>query len=209
MRVAHLSAALALFDADPDGPGKDLFASRAFKATMDPDAGVRAAAGAAMHVLFRRFRPEKHLEIYRTVLARLPPVVEDPGFDVGSGEGIGGETGSRRMTPSHEAYVELSAKFAENESRWGMSVVRWMARPCLREDIISGGSRGGLGVTVPMGLGCSGLERQSSTTATFVRFSREADVVRAADGGSYLCVARWLSSACFPPPPLPLLCPFA
>lgn len=119
MRVAHLSAALALFDADPDGPGKDLFASCVFKAAMDPDAGVRAAAGAATRVLFRRFRPEKHLAIYHTVLARLPPVVDDPGFGVGSGESSGGQTESRRTTPSHEAYLKLSAKFAENESRWG------------------------------------------------------------------------------------------
>lgn len=110
--MAHLSTALALFDADPDGPGKDLFASCVFKAVTDPDAVVRSTAGSATCVLFRRFRPEKHSAIFKTVLARLPPVVEGVGSDE-SGEGE-----NNLATQSEQAYAKLSAKFTENERRY-------------------------------------------------------------------------------------------
>lgn len=115
VRAAHLSAAQALFDADPDGAVKDLFASRVFEALKDPDAMIRVAAGGATRVLFRRFQPERHENIFNTMLAKLPPVVEvDQKQEGDGGEGGGG---GDRVTASELAYAKLAAglRFTDNK----------------------------------------------------------------------------------------------
>lgn len=100
--MARLSAAQALFDADPDGDVKDLFIACVFEAVRDPDAVVRAAAGGAAKIFFDRFQPAKHQDIFKSMLTKLPPVMEDDKEVEVEGE-------IERVSASEAAYAKLTA----------------------------------------------------------------------------------------------------
>lgn len=113
MRAAHVGAARAIFDAHPHSSLRDLFASCVFQGAVDVDAGVRSAAAGATRVFFRRFLPEKHAAIFRTVLAKLPPVVvvdEEVEVEDGDGEGL-------VMLASEQAFAKLSDGGSDNGRR--------------------------------------------------------------------------------------------